>query len=370
MAVIPNSNVNLSNNIRDVLNAAGGSVTNNTLTFFSTAANINPFSKHKPVILATNFCQDYDSSAANYDADWWTGTSGNCGLVPKQVTSFKNIPDAMDGDMNGWTYQLPTGGVNAPYRLGDFRGYDTDAVPMFQNFSVASQVSNQFSSDKVVGACMMLLESDTSLSFADFPIFKNYYLGMYIVQDSGTQYRYKTSDVTLGNNGSTVEISAYGLPTGNWTAYPFISDSKQDGETLVAGVYWTLPKNNAVSFKVISSLVSISIIAIKTTRLGTISVEVYVQSNGGLSSFTNNTLRIRFADKDFADALVSGEISVTLDTVTGVPTDGTSTLVHSDTYTITDSDLLANPKVWVSLQSGNYLQGVVPISSVDDLTPM
>lgn len=284
--------------------------------------------------------------------------------MPKQVSSFKNIPAEMDGDMNGWTYALPIGGVNAPYRLGDFRGYDTDAVPMLHNFSVPSQVSNQFSSNTIQGACMMLSESETSLSFADFPIFKDYYLGMYLVQDNGTQYRYKTSDVTLGNRGSTVEISTLGMPVGNWTAYPFISESKQDGVTLVAGVYWTLPKNNSAKFKVVASLVSLNVRAIKNTRLGTIKVDVYVSSNGGPSSFTNNSLRIRFANKEFSDPIVAGELSITLDNITGVPTTGTSTLVHSGSYTINNSDLFENPKVWVSLQSGNYLQGVVPLTDL------
>lgn len=35
MAVVPNSNVNLATNIRDVLNAAGGSATNEVITFFN-----------------------------------------------------------------------------------------------------------------------------------------------------------------------------------------------------------------------------------------------------------------------------------------------------------------------------------------------
>ena len=33
MAIVPDSNVNLAVNVRDVLNAAGGSVTNEVITF-------------------------------------------------------------------------------------------------------------------------------------------------------------------------------------------------------------------------------------------------------------------------------------------------------------------------------------------------
>lgn len=49
MAIIPNTDVNLAGNIRDVLNAAGGSVTNDVITFFQTRANINMWAKYKPV---------------------------------------------------------------------------------------------------------------------------------------------------------------------------------------------------------------------------------------------------------------------------------------------------------------------------------
>lgn len=364
MAVIPSTNVKPATNIRDVLNAAGGSVGSDATSFFTSEAKINPFSKHKPVILALDFCQDYDSSQPNYRADWWIGTNRNCGLVPKQVSSYKDIPDAMDGDLNGWSYELPTGGALAPFRLGDFRGYDTDAIPMLSGFTVASRVSNQFTSNHVTGACLLAPEGGTSLSFADFPVFKNYYLGMYLVQVSGSQYRYKTSEKTLGDGGSTVEISSYDLPTGNWIAYPFICSVIQDGVTEDDGSYWTLPKNNAASFVVVSSNVSIRIDAYKNTSFSNIEVNVYVASNGGPSSFTNNSLRIRFADKDFSDDMTRYEMSETLDDITGVPTDGTSTLVHSFTYSITNTSLFENAKVWVSLQSGSYLQGVLPTEDV------
>ena len=49
MAIVPNTDVNLAGNIRDVLNAAGGSVTNDVITFFQTRANINMWAKYKPV---------------------------------------------------------------------------------------------------------------------------------------------------------------------------------------------------------------------------------------------------------------------------------------------------------------------------------
>ena len=55
MAVIPNSNVNLATNIRDVLNAAGGSVSNDTLSFFATSAKINKWAFYKPESFKKDF---------------------------------------------------------------------------------------------------------------------------------------------------------------------------------------------------------------------------------------------------------------------------------------------------------------------------
>lgn len=42
--------------IRDTLNANGGSVNNDVSTAFKTSSGINVWSKHKPVPLNTNFC--------------------------------------------------------------------------------------------------------------------------------------------------------------------------------------------------------------------------------------------------------------------------------------------------------------------------
>lgn len=370
--IIPNTNINLATNIRDVLNNAGGTVGNDVSSFFTTAAKINPYSKRKPVPLGVDFCQDFDDTKPNYYKDWWKGSDGYCGFIPCQVSSFKNIPQYMDGDMNGWVYQLPVGSSKTPMRLGDFRGYDSAANPMMFNFTTQSTVSNQFSSNVVTGSCMLTFESDTNLTFADFPNLKDYYFGMYIVQENGSQYRYKTSTMTLGQGASTVSISSHGLPTGKWIAYPFISESIQDGDMLVAGTYFTVPGNKPSTFTVVSSLVTLTVRAEKTkvsNDLGilenAIEVEVYVKSNGGPTTFKNNHLQIRYADKDFMDTMVVGEISKEIGDIT-IPNDGSTNLVHSATYTVADEDVYNNCKIWVTLQSAAYKTWVSPMTQVPD----
>lgn len=147
MAVIPTTSVDLSTEVGQVLKDAGGSVDiNQPLTYFTEAAKINKWSKYKPVPLKANFVQDFDSSASDYDADWWKGGSGSaCGLIIPYNNDNSGVPTnyrqylgylaymASIGasTVPNYTYVLPTGGESQPLRLGDFRGYNTNAEQPF-----------------------------------------------------------------------------------------------------------------------------------------------------------------------------------------------------------------------------------------------
>ena len=78
-----------------------------------THANINKWSKWKPVRYATN-----------------TGiTEEQLKSVQFGLTAATHLTQSqMQGNsVVGWTYNKPLGGQNSPYRLGDFRNYNTDA---------------------------------------------------------------------------------------------------------------------------------------------------------------------------------------------------------------------------------------------------
>lgn len=373
MATIPSTGVNLATHVRDVLNAAGGSVNNNIASFFTAAAKINPWSKHKPVVLAQDFCQDYDSGAANYNSTWWRGTAQDCGLTVKTLTSFRDVPAAMDGEMNGWSYLLPDGGSRAPFRLGDFRGYDPDAKPMLWNFKVPETVSSQLDSDMVVGTCMLQMSGGNSLTFADFPRFKDCYLGMYLLPDTGTQSRFATSALTLGNNGSSVKIEAKGMPVGNWTAYPFISSVQMDSSTgEKAAVIYTLPMNKAQKFRIISSYVNIMITATLspvTTSDKYIDVVVKVKS-GNQSTFANCYLSVRKGNKGQFDGYEVGEISsyIGFPSTINVTADDKYHEVWSGRITVT-AGIWLNSKIWVTMDNGVHVQSAVPLSDTSSMIP-
>lgn len=81
-----------------------------------THANINKWAKGKPVSYATN-TGITDAQRASYPC--------NHGYT---------IPQSQSMQLHGsWSYNKPTGGASSPYRLGDFRGYDTEATPPIES---------------------------------------------------------------------------------------------------------------------------------------------------------------------------------------------------------------------------------------------
>ena len=182
MAIVPNTDVNLAGNIRDVLNAAGGSVTNEVITFFQTRANINKWSRHKPTPYQKNF-----------DIDFSTDVTRPAGLVwsmkmPKQPSSHiyfnKFCFEILSGNTfySNWEYQLPNGGQSEPYRLSDFKGYNTEAVqPFTTGISNYSKNINIFDSDSFTAFCMINQGSDFTFknffgTFSDYKFVVECYL--------------------------------------------------------------------------------------------------------------------------------------------------------------------------------------------------
>lgn len=111
MAIVPDTNVNLANNVRDVLNAAGGSVNNDITSFFKAVANIKKWARKKPV--------RHPKLLNLTDSDF---KSVNFGLTMPSGNNSASIAVAQE-----YIYQLPTGGPSSPYRLSDFRGYNSNA---------------------------------------------------------------------------------------------------------------------------------------------------------------------------------------------------------------------------------------------------
>ena len=159
MAVIPNTNVNLATNVRDVLSGAGGSVSNDTTSFFKTAAKINKWAKYKP----ESYEKDFDLT----DNDRYLNNHGI------DVTGMLRIsvPDIFNNAKNGniWKYNLPTGTKTSPYRLGDFRKYNTDAKPPFDYRYInkeGSSIANTYET-----SWRVVKSNGSELKMSDFEMF-------------------------------------------------------------------------------------------------------------------------------------------------------------------------------------------------------
>lgn len=110
---IPDRFTNLD--IRNTLNAYGGSVGDNSLNYFSAAAHINMWSKRKPVKRNIMFNTE--------DPNWFRADSGNYGI---------NVPRAADIALltGTYTYDIPVQG-SYNLRVGDFAGYNPEATVPF-----------------------------------------------------------------------------------------------------------------------------------------------------------------------------------------------------------------------------------------------
>lgn len=89
-------------------------VTTNSIAELCRHENINMFSRHKPVVYPgiPDGNQYFESIHNNFAI-----------VIPERGISVSE---------HGWIYQRPSGGMNSPYRIDDFRGYNHGAEPVLK----------------------------------------------------------------------------------------------------------------------------------------------------------------------------------------------------------------------------------------------
>lgn len=363
MAVLDRITIpNPFNDTRDTLNAGGGSVNNNLGTAFLAGAKINPWSKHKPVILPVSHCQDFDPNSPNYYPNWWKGVNGNCGLTPKELSSYKNLPDVMDGGMNGWVYNLPQGGENQPLRQGDFINYKYDCIPPVGGFECPKQAINKFSSSYFDCSFRInYLQNDYALSIYDIGNLQDYYPGVWC--RSGDYNIRVTAENPLKAGGSTVRVNSHGMVARDWEVYPFLAENpikQNDPESMNS--YYSLPNLEMRTIKILNTDVIVTIYA--TIYKSPYRAEYNVRINNisdSSKTFTNNFVKLRWKDKNFNDPLTLGESQKAITSPITVLAKE-SKIVAEGTILMLDSNMYPNDcRVWVSLNSGGYLDSVLPL---------
>lgn len=186
--IIPNKDINLATEVRDVLSGAGGTVNNNLISFFTPDAKINKWAKWKPESYKKDFnLTDEERFKNNYGFD-----SRSIGYGAPISELFQTAASG-----NSWQYILPEGGEDSPYRLGDFRKYNTDATPPYNyKYFVSSGEANN---DTYQCDIRVTTNDSAELRIEDFGPFQDnsgsvgmYYFWVARIQND-TNYEYITS---------------------------------------------------------------------------------------------------------------------------------------------------------------------------------
>lgn len=136
-----------------------------------TSDNINKWAKYKPVCYHNTPSGDRDTIAkAKYNDADGTGefgrhANGDYGLVPGRYLKrdFDNTAEQIvQACQSDWDYIHPQGTSRYPYRLGDFRGYDSEARPFL---TLASVDGATWDSNKKMYLVNPLITSDITIRF-------------------------------------------------------------------------------------------------------------------------------------------------------------------------------------------------------------
>lgn len=235
--ILPDTNLK-GVDIRDTLNANGGSVGDNFTSFFTSGANINMWSKYKPVVYPVEFFSLDEWKGLNGHKGAYKGFYGDCGLTIPVRATIETFRTILESGEAMWSYTPPAGGTTEPMRLGDFRGYNPKAINPIgtldtsgysQNGDVNVEGNVTFDIEVATGMTNNLEYGDIEIN--DVPL-TQFYLGVYAVK--GSSYRYKTNKVPIGDEYSfSVDLP---LTTGEWKVFPFLCDVMQTGKES-KGVY-------------------------------------------------------------------------------------------------------------------------------------
>lgn len=161
--------------IRDTLNAYGGNVSNKTTSFFKPEANINKWSKHKPIVSPKLFLPFDDVKWGEQD-----GSTPNAILGDNNNTAgLESVFNTTSTEDDWFNYTLPTGGTSQPLRKGDFRGYRADATSPFKGFNVdnTTPINGDSSKFEIYVRCFLNNELDATeggmISLTDLGIFNS-----------------------------------------------------------------------------------------------------------------------------------------------------------------------------------------------------
>lgn len=222
--------------IDDVKSVLGES--SDDLATLCKSSKINVWAKYKPTCYPSPFPDN-----------WYKARDGNYGISVPSYNTLESLYNAyfIDGDENhdnGYSYERPSGGSAEPYRLGDFRGYNSRATSPISSFLATARAT---SNSGVSGSCEFRISvgEDDRVNLGDIDITKDCYFGFALFQKGKPVY-FRTESNTVSNGSFLVQIGGRGsnLATGTYVAIPFLSTAKYDTSDIpnfVVGSWHPIP---------------------------------------------------------------------------------------------------------------------------------
>lgn len=301
--------------------------------------------------------------------EYWLGTETEpCGfsIVNARATSFQELAGKYDDDMNGWEYLAPRGddtptGSIEHYRIHDFAGFYPTAMPMSMGFSIKNPLSQTDTKDTVY--ISNNLDDGRSLTWANFPKLKDYYFGVLLYNNEGTEhYIAATSTTSLVNGGTSVDIDASKLHLQDYKVRPFISSKPITwGSVPPSGCeMYTIPKEKVQEVTVIKSSL---IIRISTTRTVT-STSLFVNWDVKVSNKDDEAIKIENNNIEIYRTAINmaenEKVTIPTATVAAKAVEqsigsGTIEMNHENFMKMTEAER-KTVELWalVTLQSGTY----------------
>lgn len=351
-----------------VLNGGTGIDTTNPVgsTLFKPEANIRWGSCKKP-IRKTGTTLDRSSA-------WWKTDDGLCGMSVPSVSggalgSIPSLANYYDGEMNGWEYLLPRGTTSSyvePLRWADFRGYYAVAQPIVTGYACPTSATLSSTPNIMLG--LPIGEAGKQLQWSDFDRFKDCYFGVLVKGSNNAMFQTSTSTLGAGDVGITLKVNS--LSAGTYTVIPVISTIASSTPTKddVYGTFYTVPYTSITTLSVISSSLSITVYGRKETGNTVKMWFAITNSSSSAQTLSNNAVYLLSRSKDVSDTLESGEVRRSIPNLT-VAANSTLTYSYESNsnliFTNVPTMLYNSCKVWVTLNSGSYKNGVEPILNIE-----
>lgn len=229
--VLKNENLKDSD-VRNLLNKFGGVVDNVQQSHYTELNNANEWSRFKPIR-----SKRIDYTLAEWLERGKTGKFGEDECFGFEIPVFESPASIMRALENGaamWEYKRPDGKVY-PYRTGDWRGYNPEAVNPVGDVVekvYLQETTTGFYFDVNVDVVVAEMASEYNLCLADFEVngvrLSDMYLGVYLKR-SGGKYYFQTGDRPIGSDGLTTTIKTDNNAMGEYVAYLFLSSKPQTG---------------------------------------------------------------------------------------------------------------------------------------------